>query len=486
MATTTREFDLTSAPSALPPGPAKGAFWQGQQMQQRPFEFLRECGEKFGDAVTLTFPGQPRAVWVNHPDMVRDIFRLKADDFDASQQAFPQDVGKNIVLFLNGEKHKHARSILIPPFQNENLRGRADMMQEAMSEIIDGWKPGDKVDLYRTMGAATLTIITKALFGYEDRETIDRFIKRIRDWVDSATRPSLVLANVAFGTNKVRNWLNAKYTDAYRSGKYSEGNPGALTPWNNTARVKARLAHAIVSEIRKAREINDPAAPHFLNALSLATYDDGSLLEEEHIIDEAIGFYIAGHETSAATSAWYLTWLVMRDDVREKVRAEIRESVATEGGFVPLEIDKLPYLRASLSESQRLCPSAVGTSRTLTRDARIGTLDIPAGTTVLPNFVVLHRRKDVWGDDADEFRPERWLDGSRHPPHEFAPFGGGRRACVGASHARQQMRILIAEMFRRCEFAPVEESWPRSHMGGGAQAIPINGVPVIVKATDLQ
>src|SRR5690606_8279118 len=106
------------------------------------------------------------------------------------------------------------------------------------------------------------------------------------------------------------------------------------------------------------------------------------LLDEERVIAEGIGLLVAGHETSAATAAWFTLWLLKKPETIAKIRAEVKASIHAEGGFDPVKVAELPYLTACLNESQRLCPSAVGTIRWLTEDVRLGSLYLPAGTGV--------------------------------------------------------------------------------------------------------
>ena len=102
---------------------------------------------------------------------------------------------------------------------------------------------------------------------------------------------------------------------------------------------------------------------------------------------------------------------------------------------------------------------------------------------MLAGAYLIHRRKDIWGEDAQEFKPERWLDGKFKPgPFEYFPFGGGRRACVGSNQAKQQLRILWADLYRRVEFdSPYanNDEWP-SQMQVSGQTEPQDGVPVTV------
>jgi cytochrome P450 len=102
---------------------------------------------------------------------------------------------------------------------------------------------------------------------------------------------------------------------------------------------------------------------------------------------------------------------------------------------------------AVVKETLRIRPVIVDVARKLTRDTEVAGWRLPAGTLVLPAIAVLHKRPDLY-DSPDEFRPERWLDGS---PESYAwiPFGGGVRRCIGASFAQVEMRTVLREVLRR-------------------------------------
>jgi cytochrome P450 family 135 len=77
----------------------------------------------------------------------------------------------------------------------------------------------------------------------------------------------------------------------------------------------------------------------------------------------------------------------------------------------------------------------------------LGGWKLPAGTLVLPAIAAVHVRPDLY-PSPQEFRPERWLEGS---PESYAwiPFGGGVRRCIGASFAQVEMRVVLREVLRR-------------------------------------
>ena len=92
----------------------------------------------------------------------------------------------------------------------------------------------------------------------------------------------------------------------------------------------------------------------------------------------------------------------------------------------------------------------------------------------------------MYGDDAEEYRPQRWLENNKFGPNEYFPFGGGRRACVGMNQARQQLRIIFAEFARRVRFSSIHDggaNWPTPRQIGG-QTEP--DVGVIVKVEEIR
>jgi cytochrome P450 len=101
-----------------------------------------------------------------------------------------------------------------------------------------------------------------------------------------------------------------------------------------------------------------------------------------------------------------------------------------------------------------LPPAPIGCSRTIERDIEIenGRYILPAGTFVHTNAYVIHRLKKYWGDDADEFRPNRWRDTSRHHPFQYITFGSGPRGCPGKMFAMHEMKMVFAVLLPRYKF----------------------------------
>ncbi|XP_074588363.1 cytochrome P450 86A22-like [Curcuma longa] len=182
----------------------------------------------------------------------------------------------------------------------------------------------------------------------------------------------------------------------------------------------------------------------------------------QHVV---LNFILAGRDTSSVALCWFF-WLVsVHPAVERRVMAEL-VAVLTEsrGGdpgewlAAPLafeELDRLVYLKASLSETLRLYPSVPEDSKYVVSDDVLpdGTF-VPAGSSITYSIYSAGRMKSVWGDDCLEFRPERWLspDGERFEPHDsfkFVAFNAGPRICLGKDLAYLQMKSVAASVLLR-------------------------------------
>lgn len=83
---------------------------------------------------------------------------------------------------------------------------------------------------------------------------------------------------------------------------------------------------------------------------------------------------------------------------------------------------------------------------------------VPKGTLVCYNIFAMHRRKDLYGQDSEEFRPERWEDGSLQPRWGFLPFNGGPRICIGQRYALTEVGYVLVRMAQ--EFRTLESRNP--------------------------
>nr|BAK09428.1 cytochrome P450 [Postia placenta] len=189
--------------------------------------------------------------------------------------------------------------------------------------------------------------------------------------------------------------------------------------------------------------------------------EDGKPYSPEELSAEAWVLIIAGGDTTANSSCALTYHLARNPRVQAKLQAELDAALdGIDSDVAPYDAVKdLPYLDAVINEGLRL-HSTVGGG--LPRVVPAGGLTVlgqhlKEGTVVSSPIYTLHTNEVVWGENAHEFYPERWLEASADAKKEmmrsFVPFSAGPRACLGRNLALQQLHVMFATIFRRYSFA---------------------------------
>jgi cytochrome P450/NADPH-cytochrome P450 reductase len=177
-----------------------------------------------------------------------------------------------------------------------------------------------------------------------------------------------------------------------------------------------------------------------------------------------ITFLIAGHETTSGLLSFTFYYLLKSPAAYESAQSEVDRVV----GKGPINVDhltKLPYLNAVLRESLRLQPTAPAMSVQPKKDTTIGgKYEVKKGQSLVVLFPKLHRDPVVWGEDAEEFRPERMLDEeferrNKEYPNCWKPFGNGMRACIGRPFAWQEALLVTAILIQHFNFTNEDPSY---------------------------
>jgi cytochrome P450 len=161
--------------------------------------------------------------------------------------------------------------------------------------------------------------------------------------------------------------------------------------------------------------------------------------------------FVGGIDTTAKAMAWVFYCLAKNPESQDKIAAEIAEAQKGSGSDEPLthdQIQRLPYLRATVKECTRVWPAVLGTNRLLEKDIELGGYRIPAGTIMHPSTWVTGKNPAVH-KDPNVFRPERWLEGTKHNPFGLLLFGHGPRMCPGRRIAESELHLACAELCRR-------------------------------------
>jgi cytochrome P450/NADPH-cytochrome P450 reductase len=215
------------------------------------------------------------------------------------------------------------------------------------------------------------------------------------------------------------------------------------------------LLHRTCDEIVAARRKSpDPEAGDLLNRMiNDKDPETGAKLPDDNIRYQMVTFLIAGHETTSGTLAFTVYYLLKNPAIMRKAREEADAAVKDAGGHLAaINPTKLPYLDAVLKEALRLQTTATFWTRAPKEDVELpGGYFLKKGQPIGVVPHCLHRDPKAWGADAEEFRPERWLEGTVFPPDSWKPFGNGARACIGQLFAMQEGLLALAVVLHRFE-----------------------------------
>ncbi|MDP2319073.1 MAG: cytochrome P450 [Acidobacteriota bacterium] len=436
-----------AAERASVPGPSTwlpgGAYWA---FRRDPLAFFTDTARTYGDIAGFKF-GPQKVYLVSRPEWIEDILVKSAGKFGkgiALERA--KVLLGNGLLTAAGQEHLKHRRMIQPLFHRQHVQGFADTFVRHAARWRDQVTAGAQLDITREMSGLTLGIIGETMFSSDVQGDADEVREALTDAV----------ANFAY---------------AFIPGlDYLQKLPLPMFVRMRTARERLdRVIHRVIAERRTGNPKKGlpPPKPDLISML-LAARDPENPNEggmgDGQIRDEAMTIFLAGHETTANAMAWTWHLLATAPEVEARLHAELDRVVGQpQEGVAPTltmeDVPKLEWTRAIVSESMRLYPPAWTMGRRVLDDHAIGGHTIAKGSLVILSQWVVHR-DPRWWDEAESFKPERWLAQSEssvssaaRPRYAYFPFGGGSRVCIGEAFAWTEAILLLATIAQRWRFA---------------------------------
>ncbi|GMI66907.1 cytochrome P450, family 704, subfamily A, polypeptide 2 [Hibiscus trionum] len=228
-----------------------------------------------------------------------------------------------------------------------------------------------------------------------------------------------------------------------------------------------KLIHSKIEQLRNSKDDSAMKKEDILTRFLQVTDTNPTYLR-----DIILNFIIAGKDTTAVSLSWFIYMLCKHPDVQEKVAAEVKEATnSTEVEDIAEfatslrdeALEKMQYLHAAITETLRLYPAVpVDAKECLSDDTLPDGFSVRKGDMIAYQPYAMGRMKFIWGDDAEEYRPERWLDENgmfrSESPFKFTAFQAGPRICLGKEFAYRQMKIFSAVLLRFFVFKLSDEN----------------------------
>ncbi|XP_034887864.1 cytochrome P450 709B2 [Populus alba] len=439
-----------------------------QRVQPHYNRWSAEYGEVF-----LFWRGVQPAIRIADPKLAKQILSDKSGAY--AQPQFDHRLlsfAGNGVGQLNGPDWVRHRSILTPAFTKDKLKLMTKRMAACTIDMIDDWKNRARIADHQH-----ITI-----------EMSEEFKKLTCD----------VITHTAFGSNYVEggevfkaqdeliHHCVATMADLYIPGSRFLPTPSNRQMWKMENNVNNSLRRLIQGRLESAQARGNLDGCYGDDVLGLLveaskTTNKSLKLTMDEIIDECKQFFFSGHETTAKL----LTWTVFLLSLHQEWQERLREEVLTECGMGIPDADmvsKLKLLNMVLLETLRLYCPVLETLRETSRATKLGDFLIPKGVFITIQLVQLHRSKEYWGEDANDFNPLRFKNGvsqaAKHP-NAFLGFGMGPRTCLGQNFAMLEVKLVLSLLLQRFSFvlSPEYKHAPANYLTMEAQY----GVPTIVK-----
>jgi cytochrome P450 len=331
--------------------------------------------------------------------------------------------GPTALIVSDGADHQRRRSVVAPGLRHREIQNYVHTMVSNIDTVIDGWRTGQRLDIYQQFRSAVRRSTAESLFG--------RRIAAHSDFLGEQLQPLLDL------THQLPEVMHMQRR--------------AKTPaWRRAMTARTRINDLIDAQIAEARSAPRPD-DHMLTMLINGRGDEGYALSDNEIRDSIISLITAGYETTSGALAWATYTLLTLPGAWDAAADEVNR-VLDDRPPTADDLAALTYLNGVVHETLRLYTPGVISARRVMRDLWFDGHHIRAGRLLIFSPYVTHRIPELWPEPT-EFRPLRWDPGSpdyRKPaPHEFIPFSGGLHRCIGAVMATTEMTVMLARLVAR-------------------------------------
>ncbi|TGO77559.1 hypothetical protein BELL_0101g00030 [Botrytis elliptica] len=387
-------------------------------------------------------------------------------------------VSESLLSMLDPQEHRlrrqKVRSLFSSKAADSMAPGILAVAQEAANVMIKRGEEKRPIDMHRLCRSISSEVIFKMLFD-EPQHLLN----------SQEEHPELLASMDAFLNNF---WILKTFPAvAWLATNLPDSLAQKTVPGFKSIRDKCANWATMAVARQNSREItkNDSSSNTVFDLLLASTPEEPrSEFSIPDLVDEAFLFVLAGTDTTGATIANALYYILSSSSVSSKLLDELTaHGITSHETFDCSLVQRLPYLTAVVKESMRVHTLVPGYLPRTVPDGGV-VVDghfIPAGTTISQTILSLHHNASIF-PSPEKFDPERWVrDEEKVLEKYFAPFSKGSRSCLGMNLAIEEIHIAIALFISRFELELYETDARSMEWVDRANAVNRSTVKVLVK-----
>ncbi|TFK35848.1 cytochrome P450 [Crucibulum laeve] len=465
--------------------------------------------KQYGPVVRVVGPiGIERLIFMK-PEAIQKI--MVSDWIDYPRPKFLRDVLGTVtgygLLTVTGNEHKQMRKAMNPAFAIPNLMAQSDMYYDAIKGLIkilnaqidaeEEPENGKEMLMYEWMSKVTLDIICETAFGYKSdslHNPHNELAEAYEELINLQTGPNLArfigIVSIPFVPSFIASKWAYNYRHWFEKVEFLRHLSTVLDSMHRIREVSATMLAEKMAD--SAVSLSDTDAKRDIMSLLVRarTADlqenkekaGGYAMSDEAMMDQVLTFLGAGHETTASGLAWTL-WLLAKDPTsQQRLREEVTPIFQDDPRPGYRTLKDLQWLDCVIMESLRVMPPVPMTFRQAAKTDYIDGVLVPKGTLFYIPIRVINTWKEVWGEDAEEFHPERWLNPPSNYSSSFSTlsFIAGPHACIGKTMAIIEMKAVLAALIANFEFEPAYEG-QIPHPTAAITMKPMDNMPLRVR-----
>ncbi|CAN8259355.1 unnamed protein product [Cochlearia groenlandica] len=397
-------------------------------------KMLKSHGRTF-----FTWFGPIPTITIMDPELIKEVFN-KVYDFQ-KPHTFP--LGTLIASGLanyDGDKWSKHRRIINPAFHLDKIKNMVPAFHQSCGEVVDKWEKlvsekgsSCEVDVWPGLISMTADVISRTAFGssYKEGQKIFELQAELAELLMQAFLKCLI--------------------------------PGYLyLPTKGNRRMKAAareiqvILRGIINKRERAREAGEAPSDDLLGILleSNLGQGQGNGMSIEEVMEECKLFYFAGQETTSVLLVWTMVLLSQHQDWQARARKEVKQVFGDKAPDAE-GLNQLKVTTMILYEVLRLYPPITQLTRAINKEMKLGDLTLPGGVQINLPIVLVQHDTELWGNDAAEFKPERFKDGVSKATKgqvSFFPFAWGPRICIGQNFAMLEAKMAMSLILQRFSF----------------------------------